>query len=407
MIQSFDVTIVGGGMVGLALALALKESNLRVAVIERYDIEERIRSTPDFLVSALSRSSEIFLKNINVWSRINHTCLSKYTEVYAWEKDSFASILFESKTLHQPNLGNIVENRVLQKALIEEVREQGEGITLLMKPLRSLTVGKHEAWLAIDGYGIITTKLLVGADGARSWVRRKGNIPLTRWGYGHSALVTKVITEIPHRNIARQIFTPDGPLAFLPMAGNSLCSIVWSTEPTRAKVLFGMSDTQFDKALTAEFDGALGMVRVQNARQIFPLEMCYARDFVRQRVVLIGDAAHTIHPLAGQGVNLGFLDAASLAEQILSLWKSKKDIGSQKHLRYYERWRKSEATKMIIAMQFLKVIFEGSSPVKKFIRRVGMELVQSLPGPREEIMKRALGVAGELPRLATELEENR
>ncbi len=400
MMQSFDVTIIGGGMVGLALAAALKNSDMRIAVIEGQSIDESMDDIPEIRVSALNRASEIFLKNIHAWNGIEKRRFSEYTGMYVWEKDSFASVSFDAESLYQPNLGYIVENKVVQQSLLEQVKQQGN-VTLFMScHCQSFSMGESEAWLVLDNGTSMTTKLVVGADGANSWVRNQSQIPLTHWDYGHAALVANVVTELPHDGIARQIFTPDGPLAFLPMADEHLCSIVWSTEPPRAEQLQTMSDEEFNKSLTVEFDNRLGLCEVQSSRQVYPLKMRYARDFVQERIALVGDAAHTIHPLAGQGVNLGFLDAASLAETLLEVWNEGRDIGRKKNLRPYERWRKAEASKMIAAMQSFKVLFDGDFPLKKLARGVGMSLFNELTVPKDELMKRALGLKGELPQLA-------
>ena len=226
------------------------------------------------------------------------------------------------------------------------------------------------------------------------------DIPLTHWDYGHSALVANVKTAEPHSCVARQIFTPHGPLAFLPLSEPNMCSIVWSTDPNRADQLLAMNEQEFKKVLTSEFDGRLGLCEMVGERAAFPLKMRYARDFVVERVALVGDAAHTIHPLAGQGVNLGLLDAASLAQEVLALWKQGQDIGTKRNLRGYERWRKAEAAKMITLMQGFRDLFSGENPAKKLARGIGLSLAGQLPGVKDEIMKRALGLKGDLPELA-------
>jgi len=403
MMQSFDVTIVGGGMVGLALAAALKNSNMRIALIEGSEINESLSELPDIRVSAINRASETILKNLNAWYGIEKTRYSSYKGMSVWEKDSFASLYFDADSLYQPNLGHIVENRVIQLSLLEQVKSQNNVTLFLTHYCQHLTIGESEAWLVLDNGIGMTTKLVVGADGANSWVREKTNIPLTHWDYGHSALVANIRTELPHKSIARQIFTPHGPLAFLPLADEYLCSIVWSTEPSKAKQLQTLSDDEFNKALMVEFDARLGQCEILGKKNTHPLKMRYAQDFVKERIVLIGDAAHTIHPLAGQGVNLGFLDAAALAEQLEVIWTEGSDIGRRKSLRFYERWRKAEAAKMIVAMQGFQSVFSGDCPPKKLIRGVGMLILNELSLPKNELMKRALGLKGELPRLATEL----
>lgn len=400
MIQSVDVAIIGGGMVGLALAAAFKDSELRVAVIEGQQPDSALSELPDVRVSALSRSSENILRNLGAWQAIVDRRVSPYVAMEVWEQDSFASIAFDSASMAQPDLGHIVENRVIQLALLEQVGKL-DNVTLLMPcQCQTMSVGESEVWLSLDNGQALTAKLVVGADGANSWVRRQQDIPLTHWDYGHSAIVANVRTAEPHQSVARQIFTPQGPLAFLPMPQAQMSSIVWSTESRRASDLMVLSDEEFNKALTAEFDVRLGLCEVVGERFCVPLKMRYARDFVKERVALIGDAAHTIHPLAGQGVNLGLLDAAALAQEIMSLWQQGKDIGQKRNLRRFERWRKAEAAQMIAAMQGFRDLFAGDHPLKKLIRGVGLSLASHLPGAKEHIMRRALGLDGELPDLA-------
>lgn len=400
MMQSVDIVIVGGGMVGLALAAALKHSELRIAVIEGRVPSLELAELPDVRVSALSRSSEIMLRNLGAWQGITSRRAAPYSAMEVWERDSFARIEFSANQMTQPDLGHIVENRVIQLALLEQVQKQANVTLFMPAQCQSLAVGESEAWLTLDNGQSLTAKLIVGADGANSWVRQQQDIPLTHWDYGHSALVANVRTLEPHQSTARQVFTPQGPLAFLPMSDPHMSSIVWSTEPNRAQRLLSLSELEFNKILTAEFDHRLGLCEVVGERAAFPLKMRYARDFALQRIALVGDAAHTIHPLAGQGVNLGLLDAASLAQELLALWHQGEDIGSLKNLRGYERWRKTEAAKMIAAMQGFKDLFEGDNPAKKLIRGIGMQLAGQLPGAKDEIMKRALGLKGDLPDLA-------
>ena len=400
MMQSVDIAIVGGGMVGLALASAFKDTDLRIAVIESQEPKGDLAELPDVRVSALSRSSENILRNLGAWQGIVQRRAAPYSAMEVWEQDSFARIEFDAQKLAQPDLGHIVENRVIQLALLDQVKQQSNVSLFMPVKCTSLAIGESEAWLSLDNGQALTAKLVVGADGASSWVRKQQDIPLTHWDYGHSAVVANIRTAEAHHGVARQVFTPQGPLAFLPMGESHMSSIVWSTEPSRAEKLVSMSSTEFDKSLTAEFDARLGLCEVVGDRFAFPLKMRYARDFVVERVALVGDAAHTIHPLAGQGVNLGLLDAASLAQEIMALWHQGEDIGTKRNLRGYERWRKAEAAKMIAAMQGFKDLFSGNNPAKKLVRGLGMSLVGQLPGAKDEIMKRALGLKGELPDLA-------
>ena len=400
MMQSVDVAIIGGGMVGLALAAALADTELRVAVIEGKLPEPELAPLPDVRVSALSRASERILRRVGAWEGIAARRMAPYSKMQVWEQDSFANIAFDAARLAQPDLGHIVENRVIQLSLMDCVKQLPNVTLLAPERCQSIAFGESEAWLSLESGKNLTAKLVVGADGANSWVRQQLDIPLTHWDYGHSALVANIRCGEAHQDTARQIFRPEGPLAFLPLAEPDLCSIVWSLPPEEANRMCELPEQEFNKRLTAAFDNRLGLCKVEGERQAFPLKMRYARDFVRERVALVGDAAHTIHPLAGQGVNLGLLDAASLAQELKQLWLAEKDIGRQSHLRHYERWRKAEAAKMIAAMQGFRDLFDGSHPAKKLVRDLGMLFADKAPGLKDEFMRRALGLSGELPELA-------
>ncbi len=400
MMQSVDVAIIGGGMVGLTLAAALAETELRVAVIEGQLPDPELALLPDVRVSALSRASERILRRVGAWQGIESRRFSPYNRMEVWEQDSFAKIQFDAERLSQPDLGHIVENRVIQLALLDRIKQLNNVTLMAPERCQNIAFGESEAWLTMESGKSLTAKLVVGADGANSWVRRQLDIPLTHWDYGHSAIVANIRCAEAHDKTARQVFRPQGPLAFLPLAESDLCSIVWSVAPEEAEQLCGLSDSEFNKSLTAAFDNRLGLCKVEGQRQAFPLKMRYARDFVRERVALVGDAAHTIHPLAGQGVNLGLLDAASLAQELKALWQKEQDIGQKSNLRHYERWRKAEAAKMITTMQGFRDLFDGSHPAKKLVRDLGMLFADKAPGIKDEFMRRALGLSGELPDLA-------
>ena len=398
--QNVDVVIVGGGMVGLGLAAALKHSALKVLVVEGQLPDPQLGEVADNRVSALSLASQQILRHVGAWDGIEARRLQAYDKMAVWEQDSFGHIDFDAASLRQANLGHIVENRVIQLALLEVI--EGASNIQLLTPARakSLQSGPAGALLLLEDGQAISAKLVVAADGAHSWVRRQADIPLTSWDYGHHALVATVRCAEPHEAVARQIFTPDGPLAFLPLWQPNLCSIVWSVPATRAEALCACDDEQFNRQLTTAFDGRLGLCKVEGVRSAIPLTARYARDFARERLVLVGDAAHTIHPLAGQGVNLGLLDAAALAEQIVHTHRVGGDIGLLANLRSYERWRKSEAARMLAAMEGLKRLFSGANPLKKLVRGVGLCAFDALAPLKQGVIRAAMGLDGELPILA-------
>ena len=398
MMLSYDLTIIGGGMVGLTLAAALAKSDLNIAIIENKEAQPLL-DEPATRVSAISAASRTIFEKMNVWQHINPQRITPYNTMFVWEKDSFGKIAFDAKQVEAEQLGYIIENDQIQHALQATVEKQSNVTFYHPDKLTNIALGEGEAWLTLESGKNITTKLVVGADGANSWVRNKVDIPLTHWDYNHHALVATVKTDLAHEHCARQVFTPDGPLAFLPLFEENLCSIVWSVPPEKAKQLQSLSDTEFNKQLTRTFDNRLGFCEVQSERHSFPLTMRYARDFAKHRVTLIGDAAHTIHPLAGQGVNLGLLDAVSLAQCILENNQADKDIGVYAHLRHFERWRKTEAAQMVASMEVLKRLFHGDNAMQKTVRDIALVFADNVSPLKKQFIKQAMGLSGELPRI--------
>lgn len=402
--QSFDITIIGGGIVGLSLAARLAETgsnaDVSIAIVEGSEIRAPNNLIPA-RVSAISSASKTILEALNVWQNIDQTKITPYNKMQVWDKDSFGKLSFDTAQIEENELGYIIENDRLQHALFEIVKKQ-KNVTIFSKnKLKSVSTGNDGAWLTLQCGQNIMSKLVVGADGAHSSLRSMSDIPLTYWDYNHHAIVATIKTELPHNACARQIFTKEGPLAFLPLYEENLCSIVWSVSPERATHLMASSTNEFNKILSREFDNQLGWCEAQNTPMSFPLTMRYARDFAQHRIALIGDAAHTIHPLAGQGVNLGLLDAMSLAQVIIKNKLEDNDIGDYKNLRYFERWRKTEAMQMIAAMELLKRLFEGSHPVKKLVRDLALIFTDKAEPLKQVFIKQAMGLKGELPEIVS------
>ncbi len=399
MMQSYDLTIVGGGMVGLTLAASLADAPLSIALIESSEAP-LLTNEPASRVSAISYASKQILQNLNVWQHLNSERITAYDTMQVWEKDSFGKIEFDAQQVEFPELGYIIENDHIQSALLSRVQKQKNVTFYSPDHISNIAIGEGEVWLTLNSGKTLTSKLVTAADGANSWLRNQADIPLTHWDYNHHALVATVKTDLAHDNCARQIFTPDGPLAFLPLFEKDLCSIVWSVPPEKALQLTELSDLEFNKQLTRMFDNRLGMCEVQGARFSFPLTMRYARDFAKHRIALIGDAAHTIHPLAGQGVNLGLLDAVSLGQIIAENIEAGKDIGLHENLRFFERWRKAEAAQMIASMELLKQLFQGDNPVQKTLRDIALVCADNVYPLKKQFIKQAMGLSGELPEIA-------
>ncbi|MFP1815540.1 FAD-dependent 2-octaprenylphenol hydroxylase [Lonsdalea quercina] len=390
--QSFDVVIAGGGMVGLALACGLQGSGLSIAVLEKQPV-----NAPSSLlelaprVSAINAASEQLLRKLGVWQTIAAQRISPYNAMSVWDRDSFGSISFNGEETGFSHLGHIIENDVIQQSLWQHA-ERARDVTLIAPAaLKQVAWGENEAFITLEDGSMLTARLVVGADGAHSWLRQHADIPLTFWDYGHHALVANIRTQRPHESVARQVFHGDGMLAFLPLSDPHLCSIVWSLPPERAQTLLEAPATTFNSQLAAEFDMRLGLCELESVRQSFPLTARYARSFAAHRLVLMGDAAHTIHPLAGQGVNLGFMDVAELISELKRLQAQGKDIGQYLYLRRYERRRKHSAAMMLASMQGFRDLFAGSHPAKKLLRDVGLKLADTLPGIKPTLVRQAMG----------------
>ena len=395
--QSVDVAIVGGAMTGMTLALGLSRCGLRVAVIEqRPMVLETPPSVPSQRVCALNHASEQLLKYVGAWQWLPQESRCAYEGMDVWERDSFASISFSADEYGYRYLGHIVENQALETALWERAQQSSQLALFRETEIVDYLAGENELFLTLSGNRHLSTRLLVGADGANSWLRRKAAIPLTFSDYSQHALVATIKTTEPPQHRARQVFSGDGILAFLSLDDEHHCSIVWSLAPEVALELAECDSERFNRKLAIAFDNCLGECEVVSPRRVFPLTARLAQDFVSQRVALIGDAAHTIHPLAGQGANLGFKDVITLIDEIRKLQKTGRDIGSSVGLRHFERERKYEAAQMLAAMRGFQSLFAGTNPLKKLVRDLGLSVTNQLPIVKSLFVEQATGFS-ELP----------
>ena len=395
-----DVAIVGGGVVGAALACALADKGLTLTLIDAqtptpYDPKAEV----DLRVFALSMASHRILEALGAWQMVADTRLSPYRDMQVWDAGGKGSVHFDSADLGQPELGYIVENSLLQHALW--ARLKGNPKVNLMHPARAeaLTLDDAGATLALDGGRRLKTRLVVAADGAGSATRALAGIEVENLPYGQRAVVAHVRTELPHQATAWQRFLPTGPVAFLPLADGRV-SVVWSADEAEAARILGLDDAGFCAALTAASDSRLGSVRSTTRRLAFPLQRLHAREYVRGRFALAGDAAHALHPLAGQGVNLGLLDAAALAEVIGDAVHKGRDVGDLGVLRRYERWRKGDNLAMIFALDAFKRLFSNDNAGISACRNAGLRAVDRFTPLKHAFVRRAMGLSGDLPLLA-------
>ncbi len=397
----YDLIIAGGGMVGSTLACALGDADLKIALLESASLE-RIRpgEEPDLRVSAIHRASQRIFAAVGAWSDMTAWRVSPFRDMRVWDAGGFGQIHFDSATLGEPLLGWIIENRVIQYALLERARQLPAVDLLCPAALETAWPEDASGWRVrlTDGREF-TTRLLVGADGAQSRVRELAEIDTRGWSYHQKALVANVRTAESHQETAWQRFLPTGPLAFLPLH-DGRCSIVWSTTPEQADQLLALDEYDFGQALTAAFDRRLGEIVQVGPRGAFPLRLQHARAYVKPGLALIGDAAHVVHPLAGQGVNLGLLDAATLAEVLLDGLATGHEVGALRVLRRYERWRKGDNLLMLGIMDGFKRLFGTSLPPARLLRNLGLNLTDAAGPLKNRIARRAMGLEGDLPKLA-------
>lgn len=409
MRPDFHIVIVGGGMVGAcAAALAAADprfTELRIAVLEAHPPTMPPDNELDLRVSAVSRASQRILAAAGAWALIPSHCLSPYEEMIVWDAAGkprgAGAIHFSASASSEPNLGSIVENRQVQWALYDCAAFR-QRVTLLRAELAGLTLESDRAVVALSDGRMLSTALVIGSDGAGSLSRKLAGIETVGWNYDQHAFVTHVRTEHTHARTAWQRFLADGPIAFLPLA-DGRSSIVWTTRPAHAERLAACSPEEAAREIETAIDGALGKVEVAAARAHFPLRLTHARDYCRERFVLVGDAAHAIHPLAGQGVNLGFLDCAALVEVLaheLAQGGGADAIAELRVLRRYERWRKSENVIALGLVDGLNRLFSTSDAMLGWIRRAGLSAVDGSTLAKRFFMGRAMGTSGELPKIA-------
>jgi 2-polyprenylphenol 6-hydroxylase len=403
MSEAPDVLVIGGGPVGACLAALLARGAakpFRVAVLEPSRPDMPSPEAPiDPRVVAISRSSERILAAAGAWPGVIQR-LSPYERMRIWHEGvsptSASALVFDAADVGEPNLGYILESRVLQAALLDAFVAAGGQ----HHPAQflGLQIGADGVTVETNS-GAVTARLVVGADGAQSALRQAVGLTTDTSGYRQSAIVATVATERSHEKTAWQRFMHNGTLAFLPLAdGNS--SIVWSADDELAGVLLGASATEFAMELDRASDHALGATRLVSERASFPLRRLAAHHYAARRVALVGDAAHVVHPLAGQGVNLGLLDAAALAEVVLDARVEREDPGALRVLRRYERWRKSEVAFMSTAIDgFDRFLAHGRGPISR-VAQMGLGWVNRSPELKRLFVNRALGTTGELPRVA-------
>ncbi|MEX1220925.1 MAG: UbiH/UbiF/VisC/COQ6 family ubiquinone biosynthesis hydroxylase [Idiomarina sp.] len=387
MSASKHILVVGAGLIGLSCALGLRQRGCRVTLVEQ-GARPNVTAEPGLRVSALNHASRTLLQELGVWQQLPLERLGPYTGMQVWEHNSFADIAFHAGQIGTDDLGAIVENQVLEQALWDAAEQAGVSIVAETKVQQWQQ--SHEGATLQLGNQQLQGDYVIAADGVRSQLRSWAELPLTFWNYEQRGLVAVIATELPHQGVARQAFLPTGPLALLPLADPHLCSMVWSCDEELAQTLVTLQQTepeQFRRRLQVASNGILGNLSVASELASFPLQMQYAQQWVHERLILVGDAAHSIHPLAGQGANLGFADVTLLIEA----FSATNQRQLNRSLQAYQRERKAAALTMIAAMEAFKRGFGNRQPLLQLLRGAGFALANKTPPLKRWLTKVALG----------------
>ena len=420
MTQAFDIVIVGAGMVGAALATGLGRSGFRVALVDRGSAPEFDPSLPpDIRVSALSAGSERYLNDLDVWPSMLAMRATPYARLAVWDETrhplsnllprKVADVVFDANNLSARHLGHIVENRITQQALWNSAAALNSVSLFPDNAVSHLENGNNHAAVTLEDGTELECQLVVGADGAASGVRELAGIGVTRDQYQQQAMVISVRYQGAVEDITWQGFYPSGPRAFLPLhsAGNgeSWASLVWYDSPEQLARLKSLDDRALMAEIQNAFPPELPLLTHIEAKASFPIARQHAKTYVNNRVVLAGDAAHTINPLAGQGVNLGFQDARCLQTVIREAKRAGCDLADPAWLAKYEQQRRPANRRMMMAMDVFYHLFSNRTPPLHLLRNLGLGAAKAMPFARNRVAKYAMGIDDELPPLIRQLAE--
>ena len=397
-----DILIAGGGLNGPALALALAQAGFCVTVADARPAPERAGTNFDGRGYALALASQRLLNAIGVWGAVAPNAQPlleiKVSDGRAGQGPSPFFLHFDHAEIEEGPMGFMLEDRFLYRAFLSAMQAE-ERVTLLSQTGvtgHSITPGGVTATLS-DG-STHTARLLVGCDGRGSGVAQRAGIRRTGWGYGQTALVCAIAHEKPHNGIAHQFFMPPGPLAILPLPGN-MSSIVWSETDDMAASIHALPDKDYMQVLRPRFGDFLGGISLVGNRFTYPLSLSVANHFVADRVALVGDAAHGMHPIAGQGLNAGLRDVAALAQVLTQAQRRGEDIAAIQVLERYQEWRRFDTAALVAATDLTNRLFSNDNPLLRMGRDIGMGLVGALPGLRRGFIREAAGLSGDLPDL--------
>ncbi len=396
-----DIVIAGGGLNGLSMALALRAGGFAVTLVDAVAQKVRANAKFDGRSYAMSIASKRVLSTLGVWDRIADTSPIlgiKVTDGRAGEAPSPLMLAFDHAEIEEGPMGFMAEDRKLRPALLAASNDAGV-VHIDHDSVASEVAEATGITVSLTSGTTLRSRLLIACDGKKSAIADRSGIKRTGWRYDQTALVCAIAHEKPHNCIAHQYFMPSGPLAILPLQGNR-ASIVWTERDARAAQIQTMSDANYLNELRPRFGSFLGEIELAGARFSYPLGLSIADHFVAKRVALVGDAAHVVHPIAGQGLNAGLKDVAALAEVLTDAHRRGEDIGRPDVLNRYERWRRFDTAALAVATDGFNRLFSNDNSALRLIRDIGLAATNAFPGLRRGLIREAAGLTGELPRLA-------
>ncbi|UWQ45458.1 FAD-dependent monooxygenase [Leisingera aquaemixtae] len=402
MKNASDILIVGGGLNGPALALALAQTGHSVTVVDSLTPDKLADDGFDGRGYALALASQRLLQQTGVWQHVGDNAQPmleiKVTDGHAGHGPSPFFIHFDHAELEEGPMGYMVEDRFLRRAFLQAMEDQPQITLVSGRTVTAQAPDQTGVTVTLDNGGELRGQVLVGSDGRRSGTARRAGIKRTGWDYGQTALVCAIDHEKPHHGIAHQFFMPPGPLAILPLPGNR-SSIVWSERTETAKAIHALNDAEYIQALRPRFGDFLGEISLAGKRFTYPLNLTIANSFIGNRMALVGDAAHGMHPIAGQGLNAGLRDVGALAEVITEATRRGEDIGSPLVMERYQQWRRFDTASLVAATDVFNRLFSNDNPLLRLGRDIGMGVAGAIPGLRRNFVREAAGLTGDLPRL--------
>ena len=403
MTPDTDILIVGGGLNGPALALALASGGVSVTVIDSRPAPARATLGFDGRAYALAIASKRLLTVLGVWplvaDRSQPILQIKTSDGRAGSGPSPFFLTFDAAEIEEGPMGFMLEDRHLYAAFLAALAENPHITVISGETVVAQTTTATEAEVTLASGKTLRARLLIGCDGRSSGTAARAGITRTGWSYGQTALVTAIAHEKPHHGIAHQFFMPAGPLAILPLPGGHHSSIVWSESDATASAIAALPDDQYLAALRPRFGDFLGAISLAGARFSYPLNLTLANSFIAERLALVGDAAHGVHPIAGQGLNLGLRDVAALAQVLVIAARRGEDLGAADVLARYQRWRRFDSTFLALGMDAVNHLFSNDNPILRVGRDLGLAAVNALPALRRGLIRQAAGLTGDLPRL--------